>query len=339
MDLEEQRLESLKAKMTPQQRQDMAEMLQNELNRRAGEKKNMNKGNKNKANKRYISPTAVNSSKISGGLNRDELADVYSGIDSNVHQMRLNKLENKLQEAKRQQANLSREPKASVKLPALQLPQLPNPFSSKNAVLMYGVISFGVLRVVMSGGLVEQAEVEINNNEQNTKIEQIAETPAADDISNQRARLASAPISSSFLESGANKTWDEADKHLLSGLDDRRVELEKRRSALDDRENELDQQSRIIAERIAELRTLTAKLSESRKEKDHRYEARLEQLARVYSSMAPNEAAGLIAKIDEDIALSLLQRMPGKRMGQILGLMSPDRAVALTKSLTNKQQL
>jgi flagellar motility protein MotE (MotC chaperone) len=55
--------------------------------------------------------------------------------------------------------------------------------------------------------------------------------------------------------------------------------------------------------------------------------------------MAPKEAAILIAKLEPEIALSLLERMPGKRMGQILSLMDPARAIELTKGLSDKKQL
>ena len=51
--------------------------------------------------------------------------------------------------------------------------------------------------------------------------------------------------------------------------------------------------------------------------------------ARIFArSMAPNEAAPLIAKLDEKTALALLKKLPSKRMGQVLSAMDPDKAVA-----------
>jgi flagellar motility protein MotE (MotC chaperone) len=137
----------------------------------------------------------------------------------------------------------------------------------------------------------------------------------------------------------ANGSLTEAEKRVLLSLDDRRVELERRKASLDKKEAEIKKQTRVLAERMAELRSLTARLAEVREEKDRKYDVRMEQLAGVYGSMAPNEAAPLIAKLDEKIALALLQRMTGKRMGQILSVMDPEQAVALTKSLTDRQKL
>ena len=131
--------------------------------------------------------------------------------------------------------------------------------------------------------------------------------------------------------------WSMAEKQVLTELDARRVELERKRQLLDEREADLKQQSAALQERVAELRTLSAQVNQVRKESDTEYESRMEQLASVYVSMAPNEAAPLMAKLDDQIALALLKRMPGKRMGQILSVMDQDRAVLLTKILTDRK--
>ena len=59
------------------------------------------------------------------------------------------------------------------------------------------------------------------------------------------------------------------------------------------------------------------------------------KLANVYGSMNPQEAATLIEKLDSQIALGLITRMPEKRIGQILALMSPEKALTMTKMLSN----
>jgi flagellar motility protein MotE (MotC chaperone) len=130
-----------------------------------------------------------------------------------------------------------------------------------------------------------------------------------------------------------------AEKNMLLQLDQRRVELEQRKQILDDKERELQAQAQLVAEKVTELKALIAKLSTLRKDKDHKYEARMEQLASVYSAMAPNEAGSLISKLDDEVGLGLLERMPGKRMAQILGVMDQNRALELTKSLTSRKKL
>ena len=124
-----------------------------------------------------------------------------------------------------------------------------------------------------------------------------------------------------------------AEKETLLALDQRRVELEARSQSLDKREMELGMQERIVTEKIAELKSVYGQLQARRQEIDQKREAKLEQLAEVYSTMAPEQAAPIIAKLDNETALSLLQRMSGKRMGQILSSMNSDRAIELTKGL------
>lgn len=128
-----------------------------------------------------------------------------------------------------------------------------------------------------------------------------------------------------------------ADKQLLLELDSRRTEIEKRKAALDTKEEELKEQARALAERTAELKNLSTRLSQVKRERDAQYDSRMEQLSNVYASMSPAEAAPLISKLDTNTALEILRRMPGKRIGQILGSVPPEKAVQLTKELTDRK--
>lgn len=124
---------------------------------------------------------------------------------------------------------------------------------------------------------------------------------------------------------------------ILTQLDARRVELEARRKKLEQREQELQKKDRAFAVKLAEIRDLTEKLKSSRDKDDQKRSGQLEQLASVYSSMNPKEASLLIEQLDVTIALGLLERMPEKRIGQILSLMSPDRALTITRMLSGRK--
>lgn len=121
---------------------------------------------------------------------------------------------------------------------------------------------------------------------------------------------------------------------VLTALDSRRAELEERAKRVERREQEIEKRDQEFAVRLAELRDLSSKLKLSRDEGAKRKSTQLDQLANVYIAMNPKDAADLLAQLDETIALELLQRMPEKRMGQILPLMSPDRALRVTKMLS-----
>jgi flagellar motility protein MotE (MotC chaperone) len=123
---------------------------------------------------------------------------------------------------------------------------------------------------------------------------------------------------------------------ILTALDARRAELEDRRQKLDERMRELDVRDREFVARLTELRELNNRLGAERDRNQRKRNTQLEQLANVYGSMNPQEAAQLIEQLDVTIALGLIEKMPEKRIGQILATMSPEKALALTRLLSGK---
>ncbi len=121
---------------------------------------------------------------------------------------------------------------------------------------------------------------------------------------------------------------------ILTQLDKRRAELENRSEKITERDQDLGRREMEMAARLTELKSLTDELRLKRDQNDRKKSGQLEQLSKVYSSMAPEEAAKLMEQLDITISLSLLQRMPEKRIAQILALMNPERALSLTRMLT-----
>lgn len=134
----------------------------------------------------------------------------------------------------------------------------------------------------------------------------------------------------------AQPQFSKEELELLKSLDSRRAELEDRSRRLDDREQDMSKKDKEFAARLTELRELNEKLSAEREKNDHKRSAQLDQLSNVYGSMNPEEAAHLIEQLDITIGISLLERMPEKRIGQILALMTPERALTITKMLSGK---
>ena len=87
---------------------------------------------------------------------------------------------------------------------------------------------------------------------------------------------------------------------------------------------------------ITELKEVTERLKIEREKGEKQRNVQLDQLANVYGSMNPPEAAHLLEQLDINIAHSLIQRMPEKRIGQILALMNAERALELTNRLSSK---
>lgn len=136
----------------------------------------------------------------------------------------------------------------------------------------------------------------------------------------------------------AGTNWSKEQVKVLTSLDGRRVELDERSDRLDERENDLNSRDREIAARLSELKDLTDKLKGERDKGDKQRSAQMDQLANVYGSMNPPEAAQLLSQLDVSVALSLIERMPEKRIGQILALMSQEKALAITNMLSQRQR-
>lgn len=123
---------------------------------------------------------------------------------------------------------------------------------------------------------------------------------------------------------------------ILTTLDARRAQLEDRAKLLETREQELARRDSESEVKIAELRELTKKLADARKQDASKKTAQLEQLANVYGSMGPAEAAALLEQLDTSIAIELLAKMPEKRIAQVLSSMSKERALQMTRLLSSK---
>ena len=61
----------------------------------------------------------------------------------------------------------------------------------------------------------------------------------------------------------------------------------------------------------------------------------VEQLAKIYSAMSPEESAKLMEELDITIALDLMSKMSEKRIGLILSLMDKEKALKMSKMLVN----
>lgn len=152
-------------------------------------------------------------------------------------------------------------------------------------------------------------------------------TPAAASVSLQAELMAARAAGPKF------STQEVA---ILTSLDARRSELEERGRQLDERKADLERQDRELAVKLSELKELTTKLASTRDKDTKKRSTQLEQLANVYGAMNPSEAATLLEQLDLQIALQLVQRMPEKRIGQILALMSKERAIMLTRLISEK---
>jgi flagellar motility protein MotE (MotC chaperone) len=138
------------------------------------------------------------------------------------------------------------------------------------------------------------------------------------------------------VAAAANAPFSREEVKVLMSLDKRRAELEDRSGKLTDRERDLESRENAMVVKFSELRELTEEVRQERDKGEKKRKGQIDQLANVYGSMDPNEAAALMSQLDTAIALSMLERMPEKRIGQILAMMPKDKALMLTRLLSSR---
>ncbi|EHM09595.1 hypothetical protein TheveDRAFT_0431 [Thermanaerovibrio velox DSM 12556] len=112
-----------------------------------------------------------------------------------------------------------------------------------------------------------------------------------------------------------------------------KAELDREKTAVEVVSDDLNRRSLQVAKLQEELQ---ARLKELALSDDTKPQARLESLEEVlktYRDMSPRNAAQIIGKMDEDLAVEILSRLPNDQAAKILGRMDADRAARLTERL------
>jgi len=327
MDSIDKQIEKLKIQMSEEQRKNIADVIGAELERRQREGvsiadvENTEFGNTEFGHAEF-------GEFPSSDTNTDSLKDIYAAVGRrglNVFQkMKIAAGHNRDTHRSKTEAIGESAPSIWTSISAV---------SSTNAVLIAGILLFAGLKLLNSSSTVSAREAHSPKKSELMAVmpERVAESKPA------LVEEVVVPVVKKEVKV-EKKIESAGEQQVLLQLDSRRVELEQKKEMLDRREEEIEHQATALSERLAELRSLTAKLEQVRVENDKRQDARLEQLAAVYGSMPPKDAAPLIGKLDTDIAIPLLERLPGKKIGQILSMMRPDRAIELTQLLSKKKE-
>jgi len=113
-------------------------------------------------------------------------------------------------------------------------------------------------------------------------------------------------------------------------LNTRQQDLDKREADLRTLELELDAKLKNLRELELKMQTLIDSASNIRDE-------RMQHLIDVYSNMKPKQAAQVLGTLEESIAVRILAGMSGRKAGEILSSVQPNRAAKLSEALTRLQ--
>ncbi|MBI1911758.1 MAG: hypothetical protein HYS21_07115 [Deltaproteobacteria bacterium] len=131
-------------------------------------------------------------------------------------------------------------------------------------------------------------------------------------------------------------TQAENEKGLIAALNRRQKELDAKEEELRVKEERLLVIKSDIDSRIAELNSIHGRIEAFTKKIDEVNDERVKRIVKIYGTMAPEEAATRIEKLDEDMAVLILSSLSEKKAAKILGLVELDKSVKLSKSLKIK---
>jgi flagellar motility protein MotE (MotC chaperone) len=126
---------------------------------------------------------------------------------------------------------------------------------------------------------------------------------------------------------------------VLQSLSQRRSELDARQREQEMREQLLAATEKKVNERIGELKALEERIVALLGSREQESEEQITSLVKVYESMKPKDAAKIFEKLEEDVLLSVAQRMKPQKIGAVMAEMDPAQAQALTVQLATRLEL
>ena len=118
---------------------------------------------------------------------------------------------------------------------------------------------------------------------------------------------------------------------------EKRAELRKEQEKLAKKKAELLAIQEEIEKKINMLSRLRDEIRAEVAKKKAMEDQKFKHLIKVYSSMKPQKAAGLIEKLDIKFSVDLLSRMKGDQVGSILSFVETERAAKITEGLAKRR--
>lgn len=130
------------------------------------------------------------------------------------------------------------------------------------------------------------------------------------------------------------RQWSAEEVSFFKKLSERKEELDRREAELNQLEEELQKQKKGLEDKIAQLEKTRKEISATLKDRVVQDQEKVAKLVDVYSNMKPAQAAKVIETLNEDLAVTVLDRMKKKNAAEVLNAMSSAKAKKLSEMLT-----
>jgi flagellar motility protein MotE (MotC chaperone) len=131
--------------------------------------------------------------------------------------------------------------------------------------------------------------------------------------------------------------WEKRIAEASRSMDEREVNLAALSADIAEREKTLDDERQEIAARIEALSKDMEALNAGAAGSGTPNSADIGEIVRTFQDMSPRNAAAILEKLDDKLAVSILDGVPQDTRGTLLARMDADRAARLTEQLTDFQ--
>ncbi|MBS0472949.1 MAG: hypothetical protein JSR60_17900 [Proteobacteria bacterium] len=161
---------------------------------------------------------------------------------------------------------------------------------------------------------------------------------ATDDSGLAPSTRDNAPASPDFAgDDGTGGSPAEAD--VMSGLAQRRAELDARERALTMRENLLKAGEARVDQKVVALKQLQGDITALLAKRDQAQDDQIKSLIKTYSAMKPKDAARIFNTLNDDVLVPVAKGMKSDVLAPVLAAMYPDAAQKLTVKLASLLKL
>lgn len=119
-------------------------------------------------------------------------------------------------------------------------------------------------------------------------------------------------------------------------LEQKRTQIEVERRLLEEERKQLTTLKEEIDLKLARLEKVQDAIQSKLDEHKALGDQRIKHLIKIYTTMPPKKAAGLIEKLDMEVIISLFSKMKGENVGQILPYVSAEKAAAISERLAGQ---
>lgn len=125
------------------------------------------------------------------------------------------------------------------------------------------------------------------------------------------------------------------ERRLKASIRQELLRLRQKEELLSAREMELKTLSREVDKKIEELKNARIEVNALLEKKNEQEIQKAQALSKMYEKMEPERAAELLATLEKNLAISILDGMRAKSAGKVLNNMDPAKAAILSTSYSN----